>query len=152
MLAKADLVVLGFTPADPAGYGRLLMDGKQLTAIREVKDATPEERAVRLCNAGVMAFRGVAPADAPEDRQPRTPRANTTSPTWSSWPMPAKKTVEVLEADADEVAGVNDRAELAAAEALFQRAARREGDGGGRDPDRAGDGVLLATTRGSAAT
>ena len=59
MLLKADLVVLGFTPADPAGYGRLLMDGRQLTAIREVKDATPEERR-RLCNAGVMAFRGYA--------------------------------------------------------------------------------------------
>ena len=54
----------------------------------------------------------------------RTPRANTTSPTWSSSPTRAKKTVTVLEADADEVAGVNDRAELAAAEALFQRGAR----------------------------
>ena len=40
MLVKADLVVLGFTPADPAGYGRLLVEGKQLIAIREVKDAT----------------------------------------------------------------------------------------------------------------
>ncbi len=55
----------------------------------------------------------------------------------------AKKTVTVLEADADEVVGVNDRAELAAAEALFQRA----GAGGGAcrrgDADGAGDGVLL---------
>lgn len=122
-LAKADLVVLGFTPADPAGYGRLLMDGKQLTAIREVKDATPEERAVRLCNAGVMAFRG--------SLLPMLRRIGTANAKGEYYLTDlvvlanrAKKTVAVLEADADEVIGVNDRAELAAAEALFQRSAR----------------------------
>lgn len=122
-LAKADLVVLGFTPADPAGYGRLLMDGKQLTAIREVKDATPEERSVRLCNAGVMAFRG--------SLLPMLRRIGTANAKGEYYLTDlvvlanrAKKTVAVLEADADEVIGVNDRAELAAAEALFQRSAR----------------------------
>lgn len=122
-LAKADLVVLGFTPADPAGYGRLLMDGKQLTAIREVKDATPEERSVRLCNAGVMAFRGSL---LPMLR--RIGNGNAKGEYYLTDLVElanrAKKTVAVLEADADEVIGVNDRAELAAAEALFQRSAR----------------------------
>jgi bifunctional UDP-N-acetylglucosamine pyrophosphorylase/glucosamine-1-phosphate N-acetyltransferase len=123
MLLTADLVVLGFTPADPAGYGRLLMEGKQLTAIREVKDATPEERAVRLCNAGVMAFRG--------SLLPMLRKIGDTNAKGEYYLTDlvelanrAKKTVKVLEADADEVAGVNDRAELAAAEALFQRGAR----------------------------
>ena len=141
MLTKADLVVLGFTPADPAGYGRLLMDGRQLTAIREVKDATPEERAVRLCNAGVMAFRG--------SLLPMLRKIGNTNAKGEYYLTDlvelanrAKKTVAVLEADADEVAGVNDRGELAAAEALFQRGGAGEGDGGGRDADRAGDGVL----------
>ena len=54
----AAVAVLGFEAADPAGYGRLLTDAHgRLTAIREEKDASSEERAVRFCNAGVMAFR-----------------------------------------------------------------------------------------------
>jgi bifunctional UDP-N-acetylglucosamine pyrophosphorylase/glucosamine-1-phosphate N-acetyltransferase len=122
-LLKADLVVLGFTPADPAGYGRLLVEGKQLVAIREVKDASPAERAVRLCNAGVMAFRG---ALLPILKKIGTANANGEYYLTDLVELAnrAKKTVAVLEADADEVIGVNDRAELAAAEALFQRGAR----------------------------
>ena len=42
----------------PAGYGRVLTEGTRVVAIREEKDATPEERAVRLCNAGLMALSG----------------------------------------------------------------------------------------------
>jgi bifunctional UDP-N-acetylglucosamine pyrophosphorylase/glucosamine-1-phosphate N-acetyltransferase len=54
----AALAVLGFRAADPTGYGRLLVEGERLVAIREHADATPEERAIDLCNAGVMAFDG----------------------------------------------------------------------------------------------
>src|SRR5215218_3781628 len=58
-LAKgAALAVLGFRAADPTGYGRLLMQGGKLVAIREQADASAEERKVTLCNAGVMAFDG----------------------------------------------------------------------------------------------
>src|SRR5580658_6594612 len=52
----AALAVLGFRAADPTGYGRLLVEGGRLTAIREQADADPSELAVTLCNAGVMAF------------------------------------------------------------------------------------------------
>lgn len=129
-LATADLVVLGFTPDDAAGYGRLLMAGTQLTAIREVKDASPEERAVRLCNAGVMAFRGsllpmlaeIGTANAKGEYYLTDLVALANA---------AGKAVSVIEADADEVLGVNDRGELAAAEALFQRAARAAAMAGG---------------------
>src|SRR4051812_46213981 len=54
----AALAVLGFRAADPTGYGRLLIEGEQLVAIREHADASAEERQVTLCNAGVMAFDG----------------------------------------------------------------------------------------------
>src|SRR6516225_781450 len=58
-LAKgATLAVLGFRAADPTGYGRLLMQGERLLAIREHADASESERKVTLCNAGVMAFDG----------------------------------------------------------------------------------------------
>src|ERR1700744_2353633 len=54
----AALAVLGFRAADPAGYGRLLVEGDRLVAIREQADTSPAERAITLCNAGVMAFDG----------------------------------------------------------------------------------------------
>ncbi|HYA74014.1 MAG TPA: NTP transferase domain-containing protein, partial [Roseiarcus sp.] len=54
----AGLAVLGFEAADPTGYGRLIESEGRLIAIREHKDASPGERAVRRCNAGPMAFAG----------------------------------------------------------------------------------------------
>src|SRR6195256_6370546 len=54
----AALAVLGFRAADPTGYGRLLVEGGPLVGIREQADASPTERAIKLSNAGVMAFDG----------------------------------------------------------------------------------------------
>src|SRR5205085_265256 len=54
----AALAVLGFHAADPTGYGRLLVEGDRLMAIREHADASPAERKITLCNAGVMAIEG----------------------------------------------------------------------------------------------
>src|SRR6204780_4909880 len=54
----AALAVLGFRAADPTGYGRLLVEGGRLGAIREQADASAAECAITLCNAGVMAFDG----------------------------------------------------------------------------------------------
>src|SRR6202044_4072525 len=53
-----ELVTLGFEAADPTGYGRLIERDGRLIAIREEKDASAEERASRLCNAGPIAFSG----------------------------------------------------------------------------------------------
>ena len=54
----ANIAVLGFETSDPTGYGRLLSDPDGgLVAIREHRDATCDERKVRLCNSGIMAFR-----------------------------------------------------------------------------------------------
>ena len=50
----AALAVLGFRAADPTGYGRLLVEGDRLIAIREQADASAAEREVTLCNAGIM--------------------------------------------------------------------------------------------------
>src|SRR5947209_11436741 len=58
-LAKgAGIALLGFRPPDTARYGRLIMAGDRLIAIREHKDASPAEQAIGFCNAGVMAFTG----------------------------------------------------------------------------------------------
>lgn len=52
------VVVLGFTPEDPARYGRLKMEGDELKKIVEYKDATDAERQIGFCNSGCMAFDG----------------------------------------------------------------------------------------------
>jgi bifunctional UDP-N-acetylglucosamine pyrophosphorylase/glucosamine-1-phosphate N-acetyltransferase len=51
----AKVIVMGFLVDDPTGFGRLMMGAKGLERIVEEKDATPEERAVRLCNSGIFA-------------------------------------------------------------------------------------------------
>lgn len=49
------VVVLAFEPDDAQQYGRVITEGDRVTKMVEHKDATPEERAVRLCNSGLMA-------------------------------------------------------------------------------------------------
>ena len=52
---KTPVAVLGFRTNQPTGYGRLITKGKNLLAIREELDGTKRERAITLCNSGVMA-------------------------------------------------------------------------------------------------
>lgn len=52
------VAVLGFRPQDAARYGRLKMNGTELTGIVEYKDATEEERQINFCNSGCMGFDG----------------------------------------------------------------------------------------------
>src|SRR5262249_19555345 len=54
----AAVAVAGFTPADPAGYGRLIVKDGKLIAIREHNDASEAERRITLCNGGLMALDG----------------------------------------------------------------------------------------------
>ncbi len=67
----ADVVVLGFEAADPGRYGRLVVEDGALTRIVEFKDATEAERAITLCNSGVVAadaatlFALIAPVASP---------------------------------------------------------------------------------------
>src|SRR6478609_2003853 len=50
------IVVLASSPADPLKYGRIILgQGDRIAKMVEYKDATDEERAVRLCNSGMMA-------------------------------------------------------------------------------------------------
>jgi bifunctional UDP-N-acetylglucosamine pyrophosphorylase/glucosamine-1-phosphate N-acetyltransferase len=53
---RPGVVVLASSPADPAAYGRVILgEGDTIDRMVEYKDASPEERAVRLCNSGMMA-------------------------------------------------------------------------------------------------
>jgi bifunctional UDP-N-acetylglucosamine pyrophosphorylase/glucosamine-1-phosphate N-acetyltransferase len=126
----AAVAVLGFEARDPGSYGRLLAEsedlGTKLEAIVEAREASPAELLVRLCNSGVMAF------------------------SWpQAWPWLASLSNDNLKGEfyltdlvaaarhagqqaaftlcgEQETLGVNDRVDLAAAEAAFQDRARRE--------------------------
>jgi bifunctional UDP-N-acetylglucosamine pyrophosphorylase/glucosamine-1-phosphate N-acetyltransferase len=121
----AALAVLGFQAADPTGYGRLLIEGGRLTAIREQADASPDERKVTLCNAGVMAFdgrRALAILD-------RIGHANSKSEYYLVDAVAIVRDMGleavVIETNEDEVRGINTKAQLAEAESVMQARLRK---------------------------
>jgi bifunctional UDP-N-acetylglucosamine pyrophosphorylase/glucosamine-1-phosphate N-acetyltransferase len=121
----AALTVLGFRAADPTGYGRLLMQGDQLVAIREHADATAGERKVTLCNAGVMAFDGKTALKILD-------RIGNTNSKGEYYLVDAVTIVRdmgleavVIETNEDEVRGINTKAQLAEAEAVMQARLRK---------------------------
>ncbi|MEL7114495.1 MAG: bifunctional UDP-N-acetylglucosamine diphosphorylase/glucosamine-1-phosphate N-acetyltransferase GlmU [Pseudomonadota bacterium] len=122
--ATADVVVLGFEAADPGRYGRLVMSGDALMRIVEFNDASPEERAITLCNSGVVL------ASAPT----LNALVSALSPDNEAGELYLTDVVEIANARGltctvvrcpeAETLGINTRAELAAAEGLFQAKAR----------------------------
>ncbi|MGJ5195551.1 MULTISPECIES: bifunctional UDP-N-acetylglucosamine diphosphorylase/glucosamine-1-phosphate N-acetyltransferase GlmU [unclassified Bradyrhizobium] len=121
----AALAVLGFRAADPTGYGRLLLDGSKLVAIREQADASEAERAITLCNAGVMAMDGRC-ALAILDR---IGNANSKGEYYlvDAVAIAREQGLDavVIETSEDEVRGINTKAQLAEAEAVMQTRLRR---------------------------
>ncbi len=119
-------VVLGFEPADPLAYGRVIADDDgRIVKMVEYKDADEGERACRLCNSGLLAARSgdlfallarVGNANA---------QGEYYLPDIVNIAIADGRACAVIVADsADEVAGINSRAELAAAEARWQAARR----------------------------
>jgi bifunctional UDP-N-acetylglucosamine pyrophosphorylase / glucosamine-1-phosphate N-acetyltransferase len=119
-----DAVVLGFRPDDPGAYGRIIADGETITRMVEFKDASMAERAVTLCNSGLMAVRSTAlfPLLARVDND--NAAGEYYLPDIIGLIIADGGTARVIETDADEVAGVNSRAELAGVEAIWQRGRR----------------------------
>jgi len=127
----ADVVALGFEARDPNGYGRLVKRDGRLLAIREHQDASEAERGIRLCNAGPIAISG-ARALALLDRIGRDNRAREFYLTDVVAVAAAQGfATETRIAPEDEAMGVNDRAQLAAAEAVMQRRLREAAMRGG---------------------
>lgn len=117
-------VVLGFRAADPGAYGRIDADDGVIRKMVEFKDASPAERAIDLCNSGLLAVRSA-------DLWPLLERVGNDNAAGEYY-LPdivmlakadgrASRVVETAEA---EVMGINSRAELAVAEARFQNERR----------------------------
>jgi bifunctional UDP-N-acetylglucosamine pyrophosphorylase/glucosamine-1-phosphate N-acetyltransferase len=117
----AGLALLAFRPADPARYGRVLTGGDGLVErVVEYADATPAQRAITLCNAGVLC--------ATADRMRRWLQAVRNDNAKGEYYLTDAvelaradgQAVVAVEASPDELAGINSRAELAQAEAVVQ--------------------------------
>jgi bifunctional UDP-N-acetylglucosamine pyrophosphorylase/glucosamine-1-phosphate N-acetyltransferase len=120
----AAVAVAGFRPADPSGYGRLIVEKGKLIAIREEADASPKERASDLCNGGVMAFAG-KPAPAILKRIGNKNRKGEFYLTDAVEIARAMKLDAVaIEVEEDEVRGINTKGQLAEAEAVAQQRLR----------------------------
>ncbi len=120
----AAVVVLAFRPVDPTGYGRLIMNGVQVTAIREDRDASAEERTITLCNSGVMALRGESALEILRRIGNRNAKAEFYLTDAVAIAHDMGLSTAVLESEEDEVRGINTRAQLAEAEAVMQRRLR----------------------------
>jgi bifunctional UDP-N-acetylglucosamine pyrophosphorylase/glucosamine-1-phosphate N-acetyltransferase len=118
-------VVLGFRPADPGAYGRVIADADgRIAKMVEHKDASDEERAETLCNSGLMAVRArdlfALLARVTNDNN----SGEYYLPDVVMLATADGRASAVIETSAEEVAGVNSRGELAALEAEWQRARR----------------------------
>jgi bifunctional UDP-N-acetylglucosamine pyrophosphorylase/glucosamine-1-phosphate N-acetyltransferase len=125
------VVVLGFRAADPTGYGRLIVAGNKLLAIREERDASTQERAITLCNAGVMALDGRVALDILRRIDDRNSKREFYLSDAVEIARAKGFAAAALETEEDEVRGINTRAQLAEAEGVLQQRLRAAAMDGG---------------------
>ncbi|MDO6585573.1 bifunctional UDP-N-acetylglucosamine diphosphorylase/glucosamine-1-phosphate N-acetyltransferase GlmU [Salipiger sp. 1_MG-2023] len=122
--AHHDIVVLGFEAADPARYGRLVTEGDALLRIVEYKDASEDERAITLCNSGLMA----ADATVLMDLVAQVGNDNAAGEYYLTDIIALARarglSAGVVHCAEAETMGVNSRSELARAEVSFQQTTR----------------------------
>jgi len=124
--ARHAVVVLGFDARDPDRYGRLGAQDEDLHRIVEFKDASPEERAITLCNSGVIC----AETSLLLDLVSGLGTANAAGEYYLTDIVGLARdrglSAGVVICDEAETLGINTRAQLAQAEAAFQTAMRAE--------------------------
>ncbi len=121
------LVVLGFKAKDPAKYGRFVLDKEGLLEkIVEFKDASEEEKAINLCNSGVMCFDGKNMYDILSNIKNENKAGEYYLTDAVKIARDAGLKVGVVIGQEDEMLGVNSRFELANAERVYQQRKRKE--------------------------
>jgi bifunctional UDP-N-acetylglucosamine pyrophosphorylase/glucosamine-1-phosphate N-acetyltransferase len=121
----AAVVVLGFRPQDANGYGRLIVENGELLGIREELDATPDERRIDFCNAGLMAFAGKSALGILS----RIGNDNRKGEYYLTDAIAIARAqglkAVAIETEEDDVRGINTKEQLAEAEAVLQRRLRK---------------------------
>src|SRR3954452_13115722 len=121
------VVVLASQPADPLRYGRIILgEGDRIAKMVEYKDATDEERAVRLCNSGMMAVRAADLFRWLGEVGNDNAAGEYYLPDIVNIAAAEGREAVVVEGDPYEAAGVNSRAELAHLELEWQRRRREQ--------------------------
>ena len=121
------VVVLASTPDDPLKYGRIILgQGDHIAKMVEYKDATEEERAVRLCNSGMMAVRAKDLFRWLDQVGNDNAAGEFYLPDVVNIAAAEGRDAVVIEGDPYETAGVNSRAELAHLELDWQRRRREQ--------------------------
>ena len=121
------VVVLASSPDDPLKYGRIILgSGDHIARMVEYKDATEEERAVRLCNSGMMAVRSADLFRWLGKVSNDNAAGEYYLPDIVNVAASEGREAVVIEGDPYEAAGVNSRAELAHLELEWQRRRREQ--------------------------
>lgn len=119
------VVVMGFHSPAPGGYGRLIQRDGRLVAIREAKDCSPEELEITFLNGGLMAIDGSKALELLD----RIGNANAKGEYYLTDVVElanaAGLSVTATEVGFDSVLGINNRDELAQAEAIWQQRKRK---------------------------
>jgi bifunctional UDP-N-acetylglucosamine pyrophosphorylase/glucosamine-1-phosphate N-acetyltransferase len=121
----AAVAVLGFRPADPTGYGRLVTHGDALQRIVEHADATEQERTIALCNGGLMAFAGGTALSILRRIGCDNRKREFYLTDAVAMARDMNMSTAALEVTEDEVTGINTKAQLAEAETLMQQRLRQ---------------------------
>lgn len=124
--ARHAVVVLGFTAADPGRYGRLIATGEDLERIVEYKDATDEQRAITLCNSGVICAESKLLFELIAAVEPNNAAGEYYLTDIVGLARARGLSAGVVLCDEAETLGVNTRQQLVDAEREFQRRARAE--------------------------
>ncbi len=121
------IVVLTVRPADPAAYGRVILaDDGSIAKMVEYKDATPEQRAVGLCNSGIMAVRGELLFTLLEQVDNTNAQAEYYLPDIVMLAARIGHSSASVETCESEVAGINSREDLSFVEAQWQASRRTQ--------------------------
>ncbi|OLP53804.1 UDP-N-acetylglucosamine diphosphorylase/glucosamine-1-phosphate N-acetyltransferase [Rhizobium rhizosphaerae] len=121
----SDVATIGFESANPGGYGRLIVEGGELIAIREAKDASEAERAITFCNGGLMAVDGRKALDLLRRISNKNAKGEYYLTDLVELARTAGGRAVAVRATEEELGGCNTRAELAFLESLWQ-ARRRQ--------------------------
>ncbi|MCF4098321.1 bifunctional UDP-N-acetylglucosamine diphosphorylase/glucosamine-1-phosphate N-acetyltransferase GlmU [Maritalea mediterranea] len=116
----ADLAVVGFQTENPFGYGRILVEHGQVKAIREEKDASSAERKIKFCNSGIMGFKANCLRAVIDEIKNDNVKGEYYLTDAVELANAQGMKVHSVECPFVNVLGVNDRAQLAEAERIFQ--------------------------------
>jgi len=125
--STAAATLITTTLGDPSGYGRVILDGKNVTAIVEDKAATAEQRKIRVINSGIYCFRADLLWKHLGEVAPNAASGEFYLTDMAEILTRAGHTVAAMHIeDPDELLGINTRVELADADRVLRERKCRE--------------------------